>query len=307
LLICSIEPPPPLVAPTPPGACVPVPGRIQRELRPKLTKKFKPTVPGATLAVSFDCDVLGGVAEIVYEVGSGHGQDLSLIRLQRREDRFEALRIQRPPMFSSAARPALIERGDLHASAVDALLPALRGLVLAKLEQREPPDSTSGSGFFSSNDWHGALRLKDAAGHVIERAFTGYESSAEQLRSIAMAGVVELLDPVVDRIPWQPAPADANVRSFFVERFLSAGPERAEWWVKERLVKLAEHAGTPALVPKLVALATNMGADASVQRTREHAVDALAALAGFDARRDALGKPAPLNTVTEAYARACRR
>jgi hypothetical protein len=257
--------------------------------------------------VSFDCDVLGGVDELVYEVGSGHGQDLSLIRLRRREDRFEALRIQRPSMFSTAGRPALIERGELHASAVDALLPVLRGLVLAKLEQREPPNSTGGSGFFSSKDWHGALRLKDAAGHVVERAFTGYESSEEQLRSIAMAGVVELLDPVVDRIPWQPAPADANVRSFFVERFLSAGPERAEWWVKERLVMLAEHAGTSALVPKLIALATNMGGDASVQRTREHAVDALAALAGFDARRDALGKPAPLNTVTEAYARACRR
>jgi hypothetical protein len=190
---------------------------------------------------------------------------------------------------------------------VDALLPALRGLVLAKLEQREPPSSMGGSGFFSSNNWHGVLRLKDAAGHVVERGFTGYASSEEQLRSIPIAEVVELLEPVVDRIPWQAAPVDANVRSFFVERFLFAGPERAEWWVKERLVMLAEHAGTPALVPKLVALATTMAGDASVQRTREHAVAALAALAGFDARRDALGKPVPLNAATEAYARACRR
>jgi hypothetical protein len=286
---------------------VPVSGRIQRELRPKLAKRFSPTIPGATLALSFDCDALGGVNEIVYEVGSGHGQDLSLVRLRRKESHFEALRIQRPSMFSSAGLPAIIERGDIHASAVDALLPAVRGLLLARLEQRAPPNPTSESSFFSSNDWHGALRLTDAAGHVVERGFTGYASSDEQLRSIPMAEVVDLLDPVVERIPWQPAPADASVRSFFVERFLSAGPARAEWWVKERLVMLAEHAGTPALVPKLVALATDMGADASVERTRTHAVDALAALAGFDARRDALGKPVPLDAATAAYARACQR
>jgi hypothetical protein len=169
-----------------------------------------------------------------------------------------------------------------------------------------PPDAGERSGFFSSGDFHGVLHLEDAAGHAIERAFTGYPSSEEQLRSMPMAEIQERLYPVVANIAWQPAAADDDVRAFFVTRFLSAGPARAEWWVKERLVILSEHVGTPALVPALVELATASGDDASVERTHEYAVNALAALAGFDARKDARGAARPIADAAADYARMCR-
>jgi hypothetical protein len=77
--------------------------------------------------------------------------------------------------------------------------------------------------------------------------------------------------------------------------------------VKERLVMMAEHAGTPALVPSLVELALATGDDASVVRTREYAVNTLAALAGFDARKDVQGEERPVADAAADYARACRR
>src|SRR6185503_11010609 len=100
--------------------------------------------------------------------------------------------------------------------------------------ERIPPDANGSSGFFSSGDFHSLLRVEDAAGHAIERAFTGYPSSEEQLQSAPAAEIGELLYPLVEKIPWQPAAADDDARAFFVTRYLSAGPARAAWWIKER-------------------------------------------------------------------------
>jgi hypothetical protein len=248
----------------------------------------------------------------VYEYGSGHGQDLALVRLRRRGTDLEALRIARPP-YGMGQDPLgyKVERGSAPAAALDTLLPAARALLLAKLEERVPEDEGGRSFFFSSGDFHGLLRLEDAAGHVVERAFTGYPSSEEQLRSMPMDEVGELLYPFVEAIRWEHAPVDDDVRAFFVARFVAAGlvplPGRAAWWVKERLVTLAEHVGTPALVPALVELALATGSDASVERTHEEAVASLAALAGFDARKDAHGAARTVADAAADYARACRR
>jgi hypothetical protein len=301
-----------VTAPTPPGACVPVPAHHAAGARAKLAKRYSPTAPRARLVVTFACDPLSGPpTEVIYEYGSGHGQDLALVRLRRQGAALEALRIALPP-YGLAQDPALykVERGSAPAAALDGLLPAARALLLAKLHERIQADETGRSGFFSSGDFHSLILLKDAAGHVVERAFSGYPSSETQLRSMPMAEISELLYPFVDGIRWERAEVEDDARAFFVARFLAAGlvphPGRAEWWVRERLVMLAEHAGTPALVPSLAELALVAG-DASVARTREHAVNALAALAGFDARKDALGEGRAVADAAADYARACRR
>jgi hypothetical protein len=300
-----------VTAPTPPGACVPVPARHAAGARAKLAKRYSPITPRARLVATFACDPLSGPpTEVVYEYGSGHGQDLALVRLRRRGTDLEALRIALPSYLLGHASSFEVEHGAVPAAALDALLPSARALLLARLDERIPPDDTGRSYFSSSGDFHARLRLEDAAGHVVERTFTGYPSSEEQLRSMPMAEVGELLYPFVDGIRWGPAQVDDDVRAFFVGRFVAAAlvphPGRAEWWVKERLVMLAEHAGTPALVSSLVELALVAG-EASVARTREYAVNALAALAGFDAREDARGEARAVADAAADYARACRR
>lgn len=309
---CRVDPLPIVTTPTPPGVCAPVAAHHAAGARAKLAKHYAPTAAKAKLVITFACDpVVGPPAEITYEYGSGHGQDLALVRLRRNGAALEALRIARPPYGLGRPSSFEVERGTVPAAALDALLPAARALLLAKLKERIPADATDRSDFFSSGDFHGLLRLRDAAGHVLERAFTGYPSSQEQLQSMPMAEVAELLYPLVDGIRWERAPVDDDVRAFFVGRYVAAGltphPGRAAWWVKERLVMMAEQAGTPSLVPSLVELALASGGDASVVRTREYAVDTLAALAGFDVRKDPQSEARPIADTAGDYARACRR
>jgi hypothetical protein len=259
--------------------------------------------------VTFGCDPLSGPpAEVVYQKGSGHGGDLTLVRLRRQGTDIEALRIAQPPYGQASSYQ--VERGSGPAASLDALLPEVNALLVARLEERVPADTMLRSGFFSTGDFHSLLRLEDADGHAVERAFTGYPSSEEQLLSIPMVEIDELLFPVVGAIHWESAPVDDDARAFFVSRYAAAGlvpqPRRYTWWVDERLVMLAEYAGTPALVPSLVELALATG-EASVERMREEALGSLAVLAGFDARKNADGEARPIADVAADYARACRR
>ncbi len=276
-------------------------------------KRYQPLAPGAWLRVGFACDPLSGPPlTITYEYGSGHGQNLGLLRLRREGGTLEALRIELPGPRGGRQPGVLVQRGSVPAAAFDAVLPAVRAFALAKLEERVPPGTMVTSAFFSTGNFHALVRLEDGGGQAIERAFTGYPSSEEQLRSPPLTEIQGLLHPLVTGIPWQAAPVDDDVRAFFVERYAAAGLvppfRKTEWWVKERLVLLAAGAGTPALVPSLVELAlTGGGKGASGERTREYAVDTLAALTGYDARVDGQGNPRALGEAVAEYVKACRR
>lgn len=302
---CRVEPAPVLPAAPDDGVCVAVPAAVRQRLQARMRRLYEPTADEATLAITFECDPLGRPVELIYETGSGHGQDLTLVRLRQQGRRYAALRITWPGGHDGSDEEFVVERGSIARPAIDHRIADLRGLTLAWLEERLPDDSESDSSYWSSNDWHGLLRITDESGRAIERSFTGYESSAWQFDSIPLTEVATRLDPLLERIPWRPAAVDSDVLSFFSDRFLAAGPERAEWWVKERLVLLAAHVGTTALIGQLIALAQTHGSDASVERTRAYAVAALAAITGFDARQTADGSPVETDDAAAVYAEAC--
>jgi hypothetical protein len=298
--VCRVQPEPVIAAPAVRKGCPQVAKQVQGDLRPRLERAFRPTAPGATLAIRYACDPVGEVWELVFETGTGHGHGLALVRLRWRDRTIAGLRISRDGRGEVRVERAEVERVD-----VDRALPGLRGLLLAQLEERVPPDPRGGAAHGGSGSWHAALRLADSAGHVDERGFTGSDSSVDQLHSIPVAEISATMRPLVDAMAWQPAAVDDDARAFFASRFVAAVPDRAAWWVKERLVALAAVVGTPALIPRLIALAQDIRVDASVQRTREHALIALAALAGFDARYDAQGAPVGDDVAAATYAAAC--
>lgn len=308
----SVEPAPPLPAcrvdplpvaapaPPPPAACAAVPAALRKRLGPALTREYKPTAPGAKAVVTFDCDPLAAPAELVHETGSGHGDLLQLTRLRWQGNRLVGLRMR--------------QRGDLEVARVE--LPArslgvdlaeLRALALASLTEKVPDEAMGMSAYGSSHSWHAHVRLVDVAGRALERSFTGYDSSDTQIAAIPVAALDKRLDAALDKLNWQPAALDDDARAFFVDRYLAAGPAKAGWWIKEHLVQLAASAGTPALVPSLVALAQTTRSEASDLRTRTQALAALAVLAGFDARKTAEGAAVPEPEAAAVYARACAR
>lgn len=303
--VCLVEPEPAGPVAAAKRACPAIKKQIQGDLRPRFERAYRPTRAGARIESTFECDPVGVLSELVFETGTGHGQGLSLVRLRWQDGRLAGLRISRRGGLAKDGGRTDVERVVIEATDVDRVMPWLRGLLAVQLTEQVPADSHGGAGYGSSASWHGLLLVRDAAGHVRERSYTG--AGGEQLHSIPVAEITATLQPVLEALPWQSAAIDGEVRAFFVSRFLAAGPDRAAWWVKERLVMLAADVGTAALVPRLVALAQDIRVDASVQRTREHALTALAALAGFDARRDSQGTPVSAETAAASYARACKR
>lgn len=300
--VCRVAPLPAAPAPAPTRACTQVPRKLQAELRTRLTSRYEPSAPGATLEVRFACDPLANVVELVLESSRGHGGRLVLVRLRREGGKISALRISGDDPVTTGGAPVTVERAEIEAVAVDRLLPRLRGLVSVALDERVPGDATSRSGRGSSASWYGLVRLVDAAGRSVERGYTGSDTATPQ--SLPVDEVVQTLRPLLGAAPWRSADVDDDARSLFVARYLAAGPGRAVWWVKERLVRLAAEVGTPALVPGLVALARDVRVDASVLRTRELALAALAKLAGFDARAEPNG--GSTESAAAIYAELCR-
>lgn len=294
-LVEALPAPPP---PAPPAPCADVPAALRPRAEALLARDFRPSAPGARLEVRFDCDPLSAPFELVHESGRGHAPRLTLTRLRWREKKIEALRLRGGPELS-------VERGELARGALDLVLPELRALALAQLAERRPPDAGGSSGYGSSQSWFGLLRLTDPEGRAIERGFAGADASTTQLESLPTRAIAARLDHALDRVAWQPAPVDADARAFFVERYLAASPQHQTWWIRERLVALAAAAGTPALVPSLIAAAADTSTDASAARTRDLALAALAALAGFDARQDPNGAPHSEAEAVAAYAAAC--
>lgn len=309
--VCRVEPLPPAPAPPPPlpaGACKAVPGNVQAGVREALTKSYDPPAPGAKLVAKFDCDPLGRPVEVLYERGNEYRLTLELVRLQRRGGRIQALRIASPSYRSDSGGAVRVERGEIEESALDEDLPALRGSLLAKLEEKVPPNATR-SASFSPESLHDRVRIQDEGGRVIDRGFTGYHSKDMQVDSVPVIVAADSVRLLVKRIHWQAAPVDADVRSFFVERFVSGSSQSSTaWWVYECLVRLSGQVGTPALIPKLIELAqAEASDDAAVGRRSQQAVNALASLTGIAAPRDEDGKPVPTKEAAAEYARACKQ
>lgn len=303
--VCRVLPEPASPEPAAKGRCGAVAKKVQSELRPRLERGFRPTAPGATLELRYACDPIAAPWELVFETGSGHGQGLALVRLRWQGAQLAGLRISRRGGLVQGDEATVVERVVIEGTQVDRALPGLRGLLAVQLTERVPVEPQGGSGYGASGSWHARVSLRDTAGHVRERGFTGSDGGSEQVHSIPVAEITATLRPLIDAFPWQTAAVDDDARAFFVSRFIAAGPDQAAWWIKERLVVLAADVGTPALIPRLVRLAQDIRVDASVQRTRDHALAAVARLAQFDARIDERGAPVPTEQAVTIYAHAC--
>jgi hypothetical protein len=130
----------------------------------------------------------------------------------------------------------------------------------------------------------------DDEDHVIDRHFTGYDSSDAQGEILPMRLATERFETTIAALAFTKtvAPADDD-KDLFVRRFLAAAREKPFWWVNERFVALAGELGTIDIVPALVAIAQKKG-EASADRTRPVALAAIATLTGWDPRKGVKGE-----------------
>jgi hypothetical protein len=185
-----------------------------------------------------------------------------------------------------------ISNAQMSVKDFDAMVAQARVAVLAKphlVALAQPPGSIHlGGGSFTSNDFHLGLRLTDDEGHVVDRHFSGYDSSDAQAAIPPMRMATERFESTLGTLSFtkQPNVTDDD-RDLFVRRFLATmRGEKPFWWITERFVALAVELGTVDIVPALVKIAQNKG-EASADRTRPVALAAIAAITGWDPRKDA--------------------
>ncbi len=291
----AIAAPPPQLAPAP---CRRPSEAVTKVIDAAVVAAFVPVHDGGSADINYACDGIGdGIAEVVVETGNGHGGTLGLWRARRNADgRFAVVGIEvreaglgvhaENPPFEVASGTVDLPDLELVRAGVDARI--------TEMDPPPPPDSVGGfTQSFSSNDFHLLIRLVDDDGRVVERRFTGYESNGRQTEYLGLLAGRPGLEPMLSRAMAHAAVTD-DVRALFASRFVAMAPrldDEDEWYVKERIVELSRYAGSPAVIPGLLGrLQTTRPTFRPYVRsylaTRASAVAGIAAITGWDARRE---------------------
>jgi hypothetical protein len=317
----------------PEGSCRTAPAQVTREVRAKIRKRWMRQSPKGRLEIRDGCDRLGAhPSSVVVESSSGHGGSLTLARLDRQADgAYDLVLLEynhyarvagkddSDPWQADSSGPLVVHRGRFDAVVMAPLLERLRVAAHVEIEEHEPPPRKDGllltGASFSSHDYHVALRLADDRGHGLQRVFAGYASSGDdQKHGVPLAIADEALDtllhdPAVRSSFTELGADDPAARDLFARVFWAArarGDDYGYWYVRERLLGMAALLGSAQHVPALVDQLRVTG-EHSVERSRILAVNAIAALTGYDVRHDAGGKPRPPARVVADTLAACEQ
>ncbi|MDI1448585.1 hypothetical protein [Polyangium sp. 6x1] len=309
--------PKPATEPTP-LACRPKEPAAESSIATDMRAQFKPTRPGSTLDVSFGCDGLDQpLAKLVYERGAGHGTRLEIVQISRSDPAdaaYDVIGIREPSRFSNNPKtpPLEVLRGKIPTDAVHARMPFVRAALRTTLREVLPKPEPSGySTFGSSSTVHVLVRIEDAAGRSIEKKYSDSINSRGQNQYLPLLRADAEVRQLVDKLPWQGEPASEDVLRLFEERFLAAMVESAEpdaWWVRSAYLELAGRAGARSLVPSLLGMLgapRSEGPSDGWQRDLEGAMAALAALTGWDPRKDEKGAARPSDVAAREFLAEC--
>jgi hypothetical protein len=292
-------------------------GAALRWAESTLRSRYEPVATHSRLFVDFRCDPVSDTPrEIVIESGWGHGHTLVLWRLTRTDPdqpyqaRGISFRWTRGGYTEYSYSIAedfelLLAHGEIDARAIDAHIERSRtafATILHEIDLIPPPGAGLGMrGRFSTADTHLLIRFADRDAWL-ERSYTGYMGSRAQSDLLPLRLAHEPLDKATSKIPWASAAPTDEDRAFFVDRFLATfGPDQG-WWVRERFLALASRLGTAELIPSLLGAAAKTEGREPVQ-----AINALAAITGWDIRYDDQGKPRSPAGVAREYASECER
>ena len=278
--------------------------RVEAQVRKNLVVYEKPS----RLVIDFGCDeAYGTTRELVFESGSGHGGSLDLVRLKNEGSVY---RIRRISSLHYDRKRLGIEVAELPAPTVDALIEKTRVAMLAQphfIRLLDPSGAIGlGTVSFTSNDFHLRLAIVDTGGRSTERSFTGYDSSMEQETIVPMRLATEPLEKLLSTAAFRPSAIEDEDREFFTAELVRQLKATPNWWVRERYLEIAKTLGTKAALPTLATLAAAPVRDgASEARTRELVIDAVAAISGWDPRRDEAGQMLSSVEAAAAVAREC--
>ncbi len=302
----SGRPTPPVAAKDEAPYCAPFDMRILARVEARVKKEFVVREQPSKLIIDFGCDAAYGDAkDVFFEDGSGHGGSLRLVRFRVEPDHVDVRAVGSSHYHGAGLE---VVAGSVDRKTFDALLGEARVAMLARPHLVRLVDPTGGLGTMgmsgSSNDFHLRLTIVDEEGRATDRHFTGYDGSEEQETILPMRFATAPIVKLLDATKLTPAPITAADRSFFTARLIATMAGDPFWWVTERYVANAAQLGTFDAVPALVAL-LRAPTGASEDRTREAALDAIAAITGWDPWLDDAGARRPVAAATAAALAEC--
>jgi hypothetical protein len=312
---------PPTAAAAPGTSCRPFARAKLTNAEASLRRSYQPIYGDSRVIVDFPCDPVEQVSQI----------DLELA--EQRSLRLELLRFTRPPEGGDfrvlgveirAAEPGEPASGDqrfdvktvqleLAASALD--LEDVRTPLMATINEVQFSDHLPSVKGFTGPSIRRLVRVQGRDRHLVrgregleqavefspvhfERSYTGEAESIAQKYYLPLDLAAAPLLAAVPAGAFGTTVTD-ECRALIGERF-EASFDAAPDWLRELFLGLASRIGSSRMIPALVRVAQS-----GPEPQRVLAVNALAAITGWDARTDAKGTPRPLAAVAANYAQEC--
>ena len=304
--LCRLPVPGPRVVPAPGSQpCLPPPPGIAQRVTAALDRSARVDgdSPDLQVHVTFGCSHLGSRPTRVWALQVfGHGGSATLLGVKRSAAGSyfaEGMRV----LLKDGGTPSVeLLAQDLPLRAVDENLGLIQAALTATASASFP--DTAGSEQLhlrplsvSTSNVLEKMHLEDVRGIALDRTWTGYPGT-DQPDRLAIDLALQYLDQWVPQ-KFVTRPATDEDRQLLVEAW-EAG--ELPWFADAPLLALAGSFGSTALLDKIVARLESEHTD--VQRL---AVDALAAITGWDARKDKDGGVRRLSDVVADYQRECVR
>lgn len=236
----------------------------------------------------------------------GHGGAARLVGLSADGNGGVSLRTIRVLGNVDESQTDTTSKVTFHRSLVDAsrgnhALDTMRAALVASIHKGAPSNNGSPSESMTMTTSRVSLELylRDAAGGHVGRAYSGYAGSFRAVErvpvSVAWQALTDLAPVEASQDTAEPLDRDLLFKVWSQTR-------QRPWFAERALLQMAKAAGSPRLIPLIVP-----ALDSDEPQMQQLAVAALAAITGWDARRDANGVERPWPDVVSDYARECSR
>ncbi|MCC6559076.1 MAG: hypothetical protein IT372_39635 [Polyangiaceae bacterium] len=307
--LVDVPPPPP--AP-PPAGCNPPAPAIARAVTARLARAYEPERVGGKPVVTFACDGLGPeIASAFITIDTGSDLDLWHVTREAESRRYAARGIRfDDPLFDLPREPGdpdyRVSTAVLDRSTFEPRLSEVRAALAAEIREEAPPDAPHrprtvrlcGSTYWS-------IVLVDTEGRRLVKTMNvgpgpGLPESLPGIR-IAQEGLAP-----VTALPWERGAPTDDDHAFFSARFNESMPAfDEEPHVMAGFVSLARYFGDAAIIPGLIARLTPRSPARRELAARDDALEALARITGWDARRDEQGRARSPELAAAAILEEC--
>jgi len=291
------------------SGCHELPVDTQREVGAVLEREVRGRDDGLVVKVDFPCTAIEPTpASIVGVRVAGHGGATRVVEIKRANDGRFVIRTMKavPRLFDdktlSTPSPTFSQSELPEAVVMGAFVRIRTALAARVVTERKPlPANQVGLGPIELSDDLKLIeiRLRDARGVAVDRRYAGYVGNVKANERVPVQLAWQALEAVLPAATPRDS-ADSNDRVLL--RTIWAGSASTTWYGEQGLLALATSAGSQELITPITRALGNPS-----PFTRGLAVSALAAITGWDARRDESGAVRPLEAVVADYQRECAR